>query len=137
MALQRFEHILGHGIDLVENARVGELLDRHGERFLERVFTPGEQAYAARSVKRRIEHLSARFAAKEAALKAIGTGWSEGIAWTDVEVTHAAAGAPLLHVTGEAARIAAERGITRWLVSLSHTETHSMASVIAIGVQSS
>jgi holo-[acyl-carrier protein] synthase len=135
MAEQQIEYMLGHGIDLVENARVGELLDKHGERFLDRVFTPDEQAYAARSVKRRIEHLAARFAAKEAALKAIGTGWRDGITWTDVEVAHAAAGAPLLRVTGEAARIASACGITRWLVSLSHTETHSMASVIAIGVQ--
>ena len=80
-----------------------------------------------------MEHLAARFAAKEAALKALGTGWSEGVGWTDVEVVRDAIGRPGLMVTGKAAEIAAGRGIEAWHVSLTHTGTHAMASVIAEG----
>jgi len=124
--------IIGHGIDLVDVARIAASVERHGQRFLDRVFTGAEQAYAAGS-KRRLEHLAARFAAKEAALKALGTGWRSGIAWTDVEVISQPSGAPMLHITGRAAEIAAERGIAAWHVSLSHTEFQAMASVIASG----
>lgn len=124
--------ILGHGVDLVEVARIQASIDRHGERFLDRVFTAAEQAYAAGS-KRRVEHLAARFAAKEAALKALGTGWRSGIAWTDVEVVSEPSGAPTLRITGRAAEIAAERSITAWHISLSHTERQALASVIATG----
>jgi holo-[acyl-carrier protein] synthase len=122
--------IIGHGIDLVEVARIAASIDRHGQRFLDRVFTPAEQAYAAGS-KRRMEHLAARFAAKEAALKALGTGWRSGIAWTDIEVISEPSGAPRLHISGQAAAIAADRGITTWHISLSHTEQQAIASVIA------
>lgn len=125
--------ILGHGIDLVENERIAQMLDRHADRFLERCFTPGERDYAQVNAARRIEHLAARFAAKEAALKAIGTGWRDGIAWTDIEVVRDAMGKPLLRVTGKVAQIAAEQGITSWLVSLTHTKTYASASVIACG----
>lgn len=126
-------HILGHGIDLVETARIGELIERHGERFLARVFTEAEQAYAQANPMRRIEHLAARFAAKEAALKALGTGWSSGIAWTDVQVKRRPSGEPFLAITGVAAERAAERRITDWMISLSHTKDHAMASVLALG----
>ncbi len=122
--------ILGHGVDLVQVARIQASIDRHGERFLDRVFTGAEQAYAAGS-KRRVEHLAARFAAKEAALKALGTGWRSGIAWTDVEVVSQPSGAPALRITGRAAEIAAKRGITAWHISLSHTDQQALASVIA------
>src|SRR5690606_22008271 len=124
--------IIGHGIDLVDVARIAASVQRHGQRFCDRVFTEAEQVYAAGS-KRRMEHLAARFAAKEAALKALGTGWRSGIAWTDVEVRTAPSGAPTLHISGRAAAIAAERGIGRWHVSLTHTEMQAMASVIAEG----
>lgn len=122
--------IIGHGIDLVDVARIAASIDHHGQRFCDRVFTPAEQAYAAGS-KRRNEHLAARFAAKEAALKALGAGWRSGIAWTDVEVISEPSGAPTLNITGRAAEIAAARGITTWHISLTHTETQAMASVIA------
>ena len=122
--------IIGHGVDLVDVARIAESVERHGQRFLDRVFTRAEQAYAGES-KRRFEHLAARFAAKEAALKALGTGWRSGIAWTDIEVTTEPSGAPALCITGCAAEIAAERGIAAWHISLSHTEAQAMASVIA------
>ena len=89
-------HIVGHGIDLVEVSRIAELLERHGERFLERCFTAAERGYSDASVKRREEHLAARFAAKEAVLKALGTGWRDGIAWTDIEVVRRPSGQPLV-----------------------------------------
>ncbi len=124
---------LGHGIDLVETARIGELIERHGDRFLQRVFTETERAYARANPVRETEHLAARFAAKEAALKALGTGWSQGIAWTDVQVLRMPSGEPKLSVSGMAAELARQRGITGWMVSLSHTKDHAIASVIALG----
>src|SRR2546429_96084 len=78
--------ILGHGIDIVETRRIADLLENHGERFLERCFTTAEREYCYRNNKRHIEHLAGRFAAKEAVLKVLGTGWRGGIAWTDIEL---------------------------------------------------
>lgn len=124
--------IFGHGIDLVNNARIARMLDDHGSRFLERVYTAAERAYAEQGGKRKIERLAGRFAVKEAALKALGTGWRSGIAWTDLEVRVDPLGRPMLHISGEAARIAAELGVTEWRISLSHTEDHSVGSAIAI-----
>lgn len=124
--------ILGHGIDLTEVDRIEEMLAEHGDRFLQRCFTPREIADAGDG-PRRTEHLAARFAAKEAALKALGTGWAQGVGWTDVAVHRAESGKPELIVTGRAAAVAAERGITRWQVSLTHTKDHAVASVIAEG----
>ena len=121
--------IIGHGIDLIEVARIAQMLERHGQRFLDRVFTPAEQAYAASS-KRTVEHLAARFAGKEAALKAIGTGWRDGIAWTDVEIVVAPSGKPLLTLHNTAAEIAKELSIRSWTISLTHTSSHAIASVI-------
>jgi holo-[acyl-carrier protein] synthase len=123
--------IVGHGVDVVEVARIAEMRERHADRFLERCFTPAERDYAAAGAKRTDEHLAGRFAAKEAALKAIGTGWRSGISWTDVEIVIEASGAPRLEVTGRAAEIARELGVQRWHVSISHTDRHAMASVIA------
>lgn len=125
--------VLTHGIDLVEIARVAAMVDRHGERFLDRCFTEGERAYAEANQKRSSETLAARFAAKEAVLKAIGTGWRDGIKWTDVEVVRLPSGQPTVSITGEAGRIAAGLGITRWAISLSHTDTHAMASAVGTG----
>lgn len=124
--------ILGHGIDLAETARIGQMVEDHAERFLTRCFTPGELADCGDG-PRRVEHLAARFAAKEAALKALGTGWARGIGWTDVEVVRAETGKPALRVTGRAAEIADDIGIVRWHVSLTHTKDHAVASVIAEG----
>ena len=125
--------ILGHGVDLVENDRIRRMLERHGDRFLMRCFTPVEIEYAASTPGRQIERLAARFAVKEAALKALGTGWRHGIAWTDLSITRNPAGAPGLTVTGEAARIASEAGITGWWISMSHVDTYAMGSAIAVG----
>ena len=124
--------ILGHGIDIVETARVKRLVDEHGQRFLDRCFTPAEQAYCAASPKRYYEHLAGRFAAKEAVLKVLGTGWRGGIMWTDIEVLKELSGQPKIRLTGECLRIAMELGIRRWHVSISHIETHATASAIGL-----
>jgi holo-[acyl-carrier protein] synthase len=122
--------IVGHGVDIVSIERIAESLDRFGDRFLERCFTEDERAYAM-STKTPAQHLAARFAAKEAAFKALGTGWRSGIAWTDVEVVRLPSGEPRLKLHGEASRVAAERGAVQWWLSLSHTKTEAVASVIA------
>jgi holo-[acyl-carrier protein] synthase len=124
--------ILGHGIDLVSVQRIAEIADRHGERFLARCFTPAERGYSLAS-RRAHEHLAARFAAKEAALKALGTGWRAGIAWTDAEVISLPSGQPTLLLHGRARQIADEAGIQRWLLSLTHADGYAAASAIALG----
>lgn len=122
--------IIGHGVDLLPVERIGRLIDRHGRRFLERCFTERERAYA-QPRRRRLEHLAARFAAKEAVLKALGTGWRSGIAWTDVEIVLRPSGEPTVALRGRAARIAERCGIDHWWVSLSHCGDLAIASVIA------
>lgn len=124
--------IIGHGIDLVETARIRRMHEEHGQRFLDRCFTLAEQAYCARSSKRYYEHLSGRFAAKEAILKVLGTGWRAGIAWTDMEVLPNPQGQPQVALTGITADIARELGITLWHLSISHIETHATASAIGV-----
>src|ERR1051325_4837923 len=126
--------ILGHGIDIVETRRIADLLENHGERFLERCFTAAEREYCARNIKRHLEHLAGRFAAKEAVLKVLGTGWRGGIAWTDIEVLPEPSGQPRVTLSGEGLRIATRLGITGWHISISHIETHATAS--AIGMKS-
>jgi len=121
--------IAGHGIDLVENARIAALMERHRERFLQRVFTPREIEYVTR-FKDPTPHVAGRFAAKEALLKMIGTGWRGGIAWTDMEILADSAGAPVVTLTGQTAAIAGRLGITRVLLSISHTRDHAVASAI-------
>ena len=126
--------VIAHGVDLVEVERIKRSLDEHGERFVMRCFTNAEADYC-RSARppRDIERFAARFAAKEAALKALGTGWADGIAWTDAEVVLAPSGAPSVRLVGKAEKLAQELGITEMLISLSHTSTNAMASVIAVG----
>lgn len=123
--------IIGHGIDLIETRRIAEVIDRHAERFLDRVFTKAEQAYAL-PARRRVEHLAGRFAAKEAVAKALGTGIS-GISWTDIEVAHRDSGQPEVRLSGAAAALAASRGVRVWHLSISHTSEYAMASAIASG----
>lgn len=106
------------------------MIERHGERFLSRCFTDNERRYAEGS-RRRDEHFAARFAAKEAVLKALGTGWRSGIAWTDIEVAVEPSGQPGVRLAGEADRIAADLGAGRWRLSLSHAGGFAMASAIA------
>ncbi|MCB9844380.1 MAG: holo-ACP synthase [Phycisphaeraceae bacterium] len=123
---------LAHGIDAVEVERVERLLSRHGGRFLSRVFTASETAHAQR-VRRPAERLAARFAAKEAVMKALGTGWAGGVAFTDIEVTTDDSGRPGLELRGVAAEVARSISVERWLISLTHTRSVAFASVIALG----
>jgi holo-[acyl-carrier protein] synthase len=126
--------ILGHGIDIVETDRIRRMVLEHGQRFLDRCFTASEQQYCSRSEKRYYEHLAGRFAAKEAILKVLGTGWSGGIAWTDMEILPSPAGQPKLVLSGEALAIAQRLGIGHWHLSISHIETHATASAIGESV---
>lgn len=127
--------IVSHGIDIVEVRRIAALLSGHPERFLERCFTAAEAAAASESTAqpRRDEFLAGRFAAKEGVLKALGTGLSGGVKWTDIEVARSVSGAPELRLTGSARARASELGITGWLVSISHAGGVAIASVIALG----
>lgn len=122
--------ILGLGTDLVAVSRVDAVLARHRERFLERVFTPTELADCLGRA-RPGRHLAARLAAKEAAMKALGTGWGLGIRWQDVEVQSGGSTAPSLRLQGEAKRRAEARGIRQAFVSLSHDGDYAIAVVVA------
>jgi holo-[acyl-carrier protein] synthase len=122
---------VAHGVDLVDCGRLREAVDRHGQKFLERVFTAGELAYCV-GRKRELEHLAGRFAAKEAVLKVLGTGWRNGIKWTDVEVVNEPSGQPRIRLHDECKRLADEQGLSQVLISISHTETHAIASAIGV-----
>jgi len=123
--------IIAHGIDLVDFPRIEALMDKHDERFLDRVFTKREQADAD-AVKNTVEKLAGRFAAKEAVLKLIGTGWRGKIAWTDIEVVNNPLGQPIVEITGEVKRIADEAGIEQLTLSITHTANFAIASVVAL-----
>ena len=121
--------VVGTGIDLVEIARIRRAVERHGDRFLNRVFTADERAYCLR-LRYPERHLAARFAAKEAALKALGTGVSLGIRWRDVEVRRGRAGRPEIEFHNVAAEMMAAVAATTAHLSLSHTDYHAIALVI-------
>jgi len=123
--------ILAHGIDLVDFPRIEEMVARHDRRFLDRVFTAAEQAYA-RDNKNGVEKLAGRFAAKEAVLKLLGTGWRGKIAWTDIEVVNTATGQPEVRLSGEVKKIADKLGITQISVSITHTANFAIASAVAL-----
>ncbi len=122
--------ILGLGTDLVAIGRVEELLARHGDRFLHRVFTAGERADCLRRARPAV-HLAARLAAKEAAMKAIGTGWSLGVRWLDIEVRSSGGARPTIRLDGGARTRAEAQGIREALVSLSHDGGYALAVVMA------
>lgn len=125
--------VLAHGIDLVEIARIAEMLKEHGERFVDRCFTDAERLFADAARGRQPERYAARFACKEAVLKALGTGWRDGIRWRDIEVDRRPSGEPRLVLRGRCAELAEQMQIRRWLVSLSHTSHSAVASVIGCG----
>lgn len=121
--------IVGSGIDLTEIGRVQKAVDRFGERFLNRVFTAAEQAYCLRK-RNAAESLAARFAAKEAGAKALGTGISRGVNWLEIEVIREPGGRPTLRFHGRAAQIAERLGVAHAALSLTHTGSLAMASVV-------
>jgi holo-[acyl-carrier protein] synthase len=123
--------IVAHGIDLVDCPRIGQMIQRHGERFVNRVFTATEQAYARKN-KNEVEKLAGRFAAKEAVLKLVGTGWRGKIAWTDIEIINNAAGQPEVTLSGEVRKIADKLGIKHVSVSITHTANFAIASAVAL-----
>lgn len=123
--------IIAHGIDLVDFPRIESMLERHGTRFLDRVFTEREQSDAD-STKNRIERLAGRFAAKEAILKLLGTGWRGKIAWTDIEITNNTMGQPVVEFSGEVKRLARECRIEQVALSITHTANFAIASAVAL-----
>jgi len=124
--------ILGTGIDLAEVDRIRRSVERFGERFVRRIFTPAEIAYADPKANR-FERYAARFAAKEAGMKAIGTGWKHGVRWLDFEVVNQPSGRPTLVLHGRAAQIAASLGVRSISLSLTHTAATGMAFVVLEG----
>jgi holo-[acyl-carrier protein] synthase len=121
--------IVGIGVDLCEVERVESAIARHGERFLVRIYTEAERAYCESKLNR-MERFAGRFAAKEAAMKAIGTGWSRGVGWRDFEVRRAPSGQPMICFHGVARKIADDLGVMRALVSITHIKSMAMAQVV-------
>lgn len=119
---------LATGVDLIEIARIEEVIARHGKRYLERIYTPAELEQCGK----RVESLAGRFAAKEAAVKALGSGIGD-VAWKDIEILGDEQNAPVLRLYGMAEQKAGEKGLSTWSVSISHNQSHCVAFVVAIG----
>ncbi len=120
--------IVGTGVDLAEVPRIQASIERYGRKFIERIYTPREIAYVERRANR-FERYAARFAAKEAGMKAIGTGWRHGVRWQDFEVSNLASGRPTLLLHGVAAEFAAALGVRQVSISITHTAQFGMACV--------
>jgi holo-[acyl-carrier protein] synthase len=123
--------IVAHGIDLVDRPRIEQMIKRHGRRFVDRIFTNAERSYAEAN-KDTVEKLAGRFAAKEAILKLMGTGWRGKIAWTDIEVVNNALGQPEVTLVGEVKKLADKLGIKHISVSITHTANFAIASAVAL-----
>jgi holo-[acyl-carrier protein] synthase len=121
--------IVGSGVDLCDVSRIKDAIARHGRRFVERVYTEREIAYAEKKANS-YERYAARFAAKEAGMKALGTGWRGGVAWRDFEVVNLRSGRPTLHFHGKAAEFAKRLGVVNVSLSMTHTSAQGMAMVI-------
>jgi holo-[acyl-carrier protein] synthase len=121
--------IVGMGIDVAEVERIRRAIERHGEVFLRRIFTAKEREYCER-FKNKFERYAGRFAVKEAAMKALGTGWSRGVRWVDIEVARQKGGRPTLVLAGEARKIADRLGVKHMALSITHTAAQALAQVI-------
>ena len=121
--------IVGLGVDIAEVGRVKAAIERHGNTFLRRVFTQDEIAYCEK-FRNKYERFAGRFAAKEAAMKALGTGWRCGVRWVDLEVVRERSGRPSIALAGEAAKIAERMGVKHIALSITHTDTQALAQVI-------
>jgi holo-[acyl-carrier protein] synthase len=124
--------IVGLGVDITDIPRVADVFKRYGDRFLRRVFTDGEIAYCTRR-RNPVPHLAGRFAAKEAAMKALGTGHSRGVLWKDIEVVRHPGSAPQLRLHGGAAARAERLNVRNSLLTITHAEALAMAQVILVG----
>ena len=124
-------NIIAQGIDLVECERIEHVWRQHPEQFLSRILTPAEREYCERK-KNPLPHIAGRFAAKEAVLKVLGTGWRGQISWTDIEVLNDAAGQPHVTLSGYTREVAERMGIARILLSITHTDKNAAASAIGI-----
>jgi holo-[acyl-carrier protein] synthase len=125
-------NIIGIGTDIVECLRIAQMIERHGELFISRVYTPHEIQYC-QSRKLATQHFAGRWAAKEAVLKAIGTGWRRGISWRDVEICNEAGGQPTVQLHGGAREIGDRLGIVDMMISISHCRSHATALAVAQG----
>ena len=123
---------IGIGTDIVEVLRIAQMIERHGELFLGRVFTPHEIEYCS-SRKAATQHYAGRWAAKEAVLKALGTGWARGITWQDIEVRNEPGGKPLIRIGGGAREVCEKLRIADVLISISHCRSHATAYAMAVG----
>lgn len=121
--------IVGLGADIAEVERIQGAIERQGERILRRIYTPAEIAYCER-FKNKYERYAGRFAVKEAAMKALGTGWSRGVRWVDIEVVREKGGRPVLALAGEAKKIAERMGVKNIAITITHTEKQALAQVI-------
>jgi holo-[acyl-carrier protein] synthase len=121
--------IVGLGVDIAEVGRIKAAIERHGEVFLRRVYTAREREYCER-FKNKFERYAGRFAAKEAAMKALGTGWARGVRWVDVEVVRQKGGRPTMALAGEAGKVAEGLGVKNIALSITHTESQAFAQVI-------
>lgn len=124
--------IVGVGTDIVEVVRIGQMIERHGEVFLNRVYTEDEIRYCQRR-KEYTQHYAGRWAAKEAVMKTLGTGWSRGVGWRDIEICSSKSGQPSIVLRGGAREIAAQAGICDVLISISHCRSFATATAIAVG----
>ncbi len=124
-------NIFGIGTDIVECLRIAQMIERHGELFIQRVYTPHEIQYC-QNRKAATQHFAGRWAAKEAVLKAIGTGWRRGISWRDVEVRNLPGGRPIVALHGGVRDVMEELGIGQILISISHCRSHATAYAVAV-----
>ena len=132
MRARRSKLIIGMGVDIAEVGRIRAAIERHGETFLRRLYTQKEREYCEQ-FKNKYERYAGRFAAKEAGMKALGTGWRRGVRWIDLEVVREKSGRPTLELAGEAAKIAVQLGVKHIALSITHTENQALAQVIFEG----
>ena len=125
-------NVIGIGTDIVECLRIANMIEKHEDVFIQRVYTPGEIEYCGQR-KSSTQHYAGRWAAKEAILKAIGTGWAKGIQWTDIEIVNEMGGKPFVRLAGQAKEICHSQGIDEILISISHTRTFATAFATAVG----
>jgi holo-[acyl-carrier protein] synthase len=124
-------NVIGIGTDITECLRIAQMIERHGELFITRVYTADEIRYC-QSRKQSTQHFAGRWAAKEAVLKAVGTGWRRGIGWRDVEIRNLPGGKPLVSLHGGLRDVADELGIGQILISISHCRSHATAYALAL-----